>query len=231
MAQAYAGGATLQEIGDYHGITRERVRQLIRELGVTRTDGGQAKRGRDKAAAASRRRDQRYLAKYGMAFAEFGAINPPGSKRSAPIRLFQHQRQNAKVRNILWELTFAEWWGIWHESGKWKQRGRGVGKFVMARHGDSGPYAVGNVKIIASEQNNSEYIRRYWNEVRSGKRKPPAAFGGGMTRTHCNRGHALTSDNLYESATGRVCIACDRIRTAAYRARKKDRLSPHGVQR
>jgi hypothetical protein len=60
---------------------------------------------------------------------------------------------NAKFRNIGFELTFEEWWDIWQQSGKWEQRGKGAGKYVMARHNDVGPYAVGNVSIKTQEEN------------------------------------------------------------------------------
>ncbi len=70
-----------------------------------------------------------------------------------PVRRFQFQRTQARQRGVEWRLTFEEWFGIWTESGHWEQRGRTRGCYVMARHGDTGPYAVGNVSIITAEQN------------------------------------------------------------------------------
>jgi hypothetical protein len=67
------------------------------------------------------------------------------------------QRSDAKRRGILFLLTFEEWFGIWKESGRLAQRGHGVGRYVMARFGDRGPYAVGNVRIILFEENAREY--------------------------------------------------------------------------
>lgn len=164
----------MQEIGDYYGVTRERVRQvLVEELGVSGSDGGAAVRARAKKEASLARRDQRFLVRYGMTHDEYRRINNAHSPR--PIRAFTEQKRNARVRGVEWDLTFAEWWCIWHESGKWSQRGRGRDKYVMARHGDSGAYRAGNVKIIRFDANNSEYIRRYWKEVRAGERPPPKA--------------------------------------------------------
>jgi len=42
--------------------------------------------------------------------------------------------------------------------GFWKvdERGRGHGKYCMARFGASGAYEVGNVEIIESDQNGSD---------------------------------------------------------------------------
>jgi hypothetical protein len=50
-------------------------------------------------------------------------------------------------------MTFEEWMDIWLKSGKCHLRGRGKGKYCMARHNDIGHYEVGNVKIIPFEEN------------------------------------------------------------------------------
>lgn len=77
--------------------------------------------------------------------------------RRDPLKYaFQMQRNTAKSRGVEWELTFEEWMSIWTDSGKLEQRGRGIGKFVMSRRGDMGPYAVGNVFIQPSVANNAE---------------------------------------------------------------------------
>jgi hypothetical protein len=60
----------------------------------------------------------------------------------------------AKRRGILWALSFEQWLGIWGE--RLIDRGSGRNKLCMARNGDIGPYAIGNVKIITNGQNLSE---------------------------------------------------------------------------
>lgn len=59
----------------------------------------------------------------------------------------------AKRRGIGFTLTFEEWCNIWEQSGKWEQRGRCKGQYVMSRIGDAGDYAIGNVFIQPSENN------------------------------------------------------------------------------
>jgi hypothetical protein len=73
---------------------------------------------------------------------------------------FREQRQAARQRGIPFLLTFEEWLEIWVESGHIYERGCGLGRYVMARHGDTGPYSRDNVKIIPVEENNSPVIRR-----------------------------------------------------------------------
>lgn len=94
---------------------------------------------------------------------------------------FQSQRAHANGRGIEWQLTFAQWWGVWSESGRWEQRGRrNEENTVMARDGDCGPYAVGNVRIATIAENFAES-----RQVRSGiprktpkpTRRPPVVPG------------------------------------------------------
>lgn len=71
------------------------------------------------------------------------------------IGLIQYrlQQNGARRRGIDWQFTFEEWVTVWERSGKADQRGRGKGCYVMARHGDTGPYSASNVSIILFEQN------------------------------------------------------------------------------
>ena len=74
---------------------------------------------------------------------------------SKPINKFKQQRRQAKQRDISWQMTFEEWISVWQESGKWEQRGKRNGEYVMARQGDVGPYSVGNVYICLATENHS----------------------------------------------------------------------------
>lgn len=61
---------------------------------------------------------------------------------------YRKQKHHAKKRGIQFLLTFDEWYKIWNDSGHLPERGRSAGKYCMARFGDIGPYAIGNVEII-----------------------------------------------------------------------------------
>lgn len=76
--------------------------------------------------------------------------------QKTPKGRFVTQKANAQRRDIPWELTFEQWWQLWKESGKWEQRGRTYGCYVMARLNDEGPYALGNVRIILHQKNSKE---------------------------------------------------------------------------
>jgi hypothetical protein len=81
-----------------------------------------------------------------------GAAAAPKSK---PYVAFHTQKSDAKRRGVCWELSLEQWCNIWHQSGKWEQRGRGQG-YVMCRPGDVGPYSVDNVFIALARQNSSD---------------------------------------------------------------------------
>jgi len=72
-------------------------------------------------------------------------------------RAFIKHRSVAKQRDLEFLLTFEEWLAIWHESGKWAERGCRKGQYCMARFGDKGPYAVGNVRICTNAENHAEW--------------------------------------------------------------------------
>jgi len=76
-----------------------------------------------------------------------------------PKYAYIKQKSQAKQRGIPFLLTFEEWWKIWLDSGKWKQRGIRLDQCCMARFGDIGPYAVGNVRICSVSENHSEGAR------------------------------------------------------------------------
>jgi hypothetical protein len=81
-------------------------------------------------------------------------------------RAFNGQKRNAKKRGIEWRLQYWEWLQIWEESGHWHERGKNAGEYVMARHGDKGPYEYGNVKIITADANNYEASQTRWRDKR-----------------------------------------------------------------
>lgn len=83
---------------------------------------------------------------------------------------FSAQKRNAKQRGIPFLFTFQEWWAWWQIDNRWESRGMGSDKFVMARHGDKGPYSPENVYCATHAQNigsinaqeNSARIKAAW---------------------------------------------------------------------
>jgi hypothetical protein len=51
----------------------------------------------------------------------------------------------------------------------------------------------------------------------------------GATKTHCNRGHPLSGDNVYAHRGTRTCRACHRLHTRASYAQVKEEAAARGV--
>jgi uncharacterized protein (DUF433 family) len=164
MAGLYRSGMTLEQIGAKYGISRERVRQLMtKHVGMRQDGGGQHVKAVAKRQQSAASKDTRYLRKYGCTFAQYVEVREIGRVMrlngagvyQTPLRAFINQKNNAKQRNIPWELTFWQWWTIWQESGKWAERGRAKDAYVMSRFRDAGNYAVGNIYIGTLAENSS----------------------------------------------------------------------------
>lgn len=187
MAAMYREGQTLEKIGEVYDISRERVRQLLAKVGVTRKEGGASLVAAARRAARKSSINERSLARRGLSHEEFVAM-PTRAKRA-----YIQQKANAGRRGIEWNLNLAEWWDIWQKSGKWELRGRGEG-YCMGRSGDAGTYAVGNVYICTIGQNFSDsYIWR-----------PAAKRNRPWVKTYDYNGEALTAAQLAKIAGMRV---------------------------
>ncbi|MGN6775850.1 sigma factor-like helix-turn-helix DNA-binding protein [Rhizobium sp.] len=159
MAAIYKGGKTLAEIGDLYGISRERVRQILAKRGnVSAKDGGQSVRSKRNKASAAIARDRACLEQYGCTHAQYQELVRIGAAQkkvgqkthnTTPTGAYSSQKRNSIRRGIDWNISLWEWWSVWVESGKWEQRGRSRGAYVMCRYGDVGAYEIGNVYIAS----------------------------------------------------------------------------------
>lgn len=156
IVAAYADGHTMAEIGAAIGLTGERVRQILKLHGIAAVR--RIAQPKPKCEDVRRRKEARVARLWGVTLAEYLALKTKygaNGESTSPLTRYMQQRRNAKTRKIAWKLTFAEWWSIWQSSGKWNKRGRGDG-YCMARFGDKGPYAIGNVEIIPTKENSRQ---------------------------------------------------------------------------
>jgi hypothetical protein len=162
MCTMYREGRTLQEIGDRFGITRERVRQLIRPLGVTRADGGihiaavENQRRREVRASASR--EARSMSTYGCSYAEAKRLNygMAFSDVGSPAFAYMRDRCNHTRRGKTFELTFPQWSDLFEAAGGVFNRGRFAEGLVLSLRDKRGNFVMGNVRVITLSENTRE---------------------------------------------------------------------------
>lgn len=145
IARLVHEGKTYQQIADQMGRSRERIRQIADRMGLHDV------MTQRKAERRWLRTDGRVSKKYGMPMEKLRVLWDCGATRA-----YTMQRRQARDRGIEWLFDFDSWWKVWDASGRWEQRGRRVGEYVMARKGDAGPYSPENVYICTCTQNLQE---------------------------------------------------------------------------
>lgn len=150
MAISFRTGKTLAEIGAEHGITRERVRQLLKKLGITGNGGGVQARKRKKVASRAASLDEKSMKRYGMTREEIRRAKGTYGRRIVDTYRF-HKHNAIGTLKAEWDLLFVDWLACWVASGHMAERGRGRG-YYMVRKDRRLPYRVGNIEVIRGSE-------------------------------------------------------------------------------
>lgn len=180
FALRFRRGETMAEIGAVHGVTRERVRQRLKLMGIAWSDGGKhvqhlarlerlaGARAKSQADRQSRR-EVACLKCFGVSTQEFFAItgsayngNRAIQRQSLAAARYLSLQFSAVRRAIPWNLTLQEYWDIWQGSGLWDQCGRaGPGAYCLGRKDASGPFDSANCRICTRSENSANsYIAK-----------------------------------------------------------------------
>lgn len=176
IERRFRAGEVMEAVAANYGISRERVRQILRKRGLIWKDGGARVRSEIReeriAKVAGAYRDDHFQKVYGCSYAVMKEINggENASRAGSMANLYLRQRNTSVSRSIEWRITLPEFARIWKESGRLDQRGRGAGKYCMSRNGDEGAYAADNVSIVLNEKNGRDgqanskdkFIQRKW---------------------------------------------------------------------
>lgn len=179
LKMLYGEGKTLEQLGYFLGVSRERIRQVLDREGISAQDGGQTVRknkriGFLKAArlVAQKKTEAKMEQIFQCPYVELTSIcGMPVTytniqSRGSPQNGYFQQKRNAETRGIAWEMTFPQWWKLWQDSGHWAYRGRGKYNYCMSRREDKGPYSPANVKIITNFRNTREGQTKFSQKVR-----------------------------------------------------------------
>jgi hypothetical protein len=146
MKALFEDGKSMAEIGRQYSVSREWVRRLFNKFKVDLNKGGLVKRRLDIAKNKKETDEQECLRMYGCSCEEANRI--PSEIRLA----WYNQKRNYEKRNIDFSVSLKDWYGIWRKSKKLKLRGKGSGKYVMARKDFSKPATADNLHVVSHNQ-------------------------------------------------------------------------------
>lgn len=143
-----------------------------------------------------------------------------------PVEKFKQQARQAKQRGIEWLLTFDEWMSAWRDSGKWDERGKRIGQYVMARRGDVGPYALDNIYFCLASENHTHAFTNGRVPPRGEKKpkRPPRVVRGWTLLNRGARRYQVMKGDRY---IGR--FATQQEAEDAYRAACELELARHAA--
>lgn len=173
VSTLYLSGFSSTEIAKKFGCSGQNIRQMLKRMGLGSSVGGPWVKAKERAKERAAEVEARRLARWGLTKNELEQIAPNGTAHpDSPMRVFWYKKRNADRFGVSWELSFAEWWKIWQDSGRWNERGRG--KYVMGRLKNDGPFSVENTVIMSqSEASKRSFIlkpAKYRAELASARR-------------------------------------------------------------
>lgn len=136
MVEMYKSGMTLQEIGDFYSVSRQRVEQLLKPLGINKMSGGASVKSKARHAELESKRkerlDRRSYESYGCSHEERKRISGP-KRYEGFAEQYMNQRNSSISRGVPWKITLPEWIEAWNNSGLIDLRGRGADCYVLTR--------------------------------------------------------------------------------------------------
>lgn len=149
---------TLEDLGQQEGLTRERIRQLLMQAGVTAKDSQRrlsASVIREKAKRE--RRDSHCRHSYGCDFATIQKITGHAmfrALRAHPlIQKWWLHKNNATRYHVGWTLTLPEYAEL--VGPRLYEIGLKKGGLVLGRKDKSGPFSKENCELVTLELNSS----------------------------------------------------------------------------
>lgn len=165
ICNMFKSGIPGTKIGSKFNLSRERIRQILKLYGISKTDGGAYVTNKKIKIQKKETWLNKIMVNWGIPKRDWLRIRHDPS-HTKYITAFRCQYNSALHMSIGFTLTYWEWKKIWDDSGFFNKRGRDKNGYCMARKLGKGFYEIGNVDIIHTPQNTSEGISRYWEKKR-----------------------------------------------------------------
>ncbi|MFD1040741.1 sigma factor-like helix-turn-helix DNA-binding protein [Pseudoxanthomonas kaohsiungensis] len=137
---------SLREIAESVGLSRERVRQVLIERGVSPQQPSPENNRKKRLQLTEEQLRQRY----GCTSEELDHIqgNRIMEDRASPVGLYRTQRNRSLWLKRGWAFTLPTWWALW--KAHWPNRNRG--NLVMVPLNTAQPIGPGNAQIITRSE-------------------------------------------------------------------------------
>lgn len=147
LIEQYLGGnISLRELGRQHGISGERVRNVLAAAGVSSKRIRQARKKVQAQQQAERQCQQRY----GVSIDLFhkvrdldAALQREGVSLTI-LRCYERDKRRAARERIVWNLDLEQYEWIWQDFGQWDRGTVAKPQYQLGRLDESGPYDYSN---------------------------------------------------------------------------------------
>jgi len=152
---------TLQQIASEEGVSRERIRQILKSIGINKTAGWRYRLSASKSAvqdaAAVKRREERCQKLYGCDWNTYCQISgdtrlygkQSGRSGRGLIGAFWQHYQNARRIDVPWTITLPQYAEIVGDN--LSEIGRG--KLNLGRKDKNGPFSRENCELVQHSEN------------------------------------------------------------------------------
>jgi hypothetical protein len=141
---------TLEDLGQQEGITRERVRQILKNVGISRNNSYRHTSATVQREAAKRLQLERHCQhSYGCSWEELKRITGRGkftNIRSHPLlQKWWHHRMTAQRKRVEWKISLPEYAEL--VAPILDRFGLGKHQLVVRRKDTSGPFCKENIEV------------------------------------------------------------------------------------
>lgn len=153
LEQYLSSNISLRELGQQHGISGERARQLIAASGVSAKRIRHARRKVQAQQQAERQCQQRY----GVSVDLFHKVRDlDAAQRREGLHLtilhcFERDKRRAAREHVVWNLNLEQYSWVWEDFGQWDQGTAAKPQYRLGRLDESGPHDYSN-SVLDTEQ-------------------------------------------------------------------------------
>jgi len=185
------GNITLRQLGAEHGISCERVRQVLDTAGIN----SRRIRTIRRQVRAQQAQERRCVKRFGVDTATHGGIRDGDAalRREGVtlgvIRCFERDKRRAKQQGVAWELDLQQYAWLWSDFGRFDRGTIAKPEYELGRLDESAPFSYDNAVFdTICPRKPEEIVKRKYTGLPTGVRRVGKRYvavsriGGGYRR-------------------------------------------------